>query len=110
MRQPLLLSSDSDAAAPQQTHEINAVRRRPVAGRYGPADHKKIHGHWLNCRGFPWEARQRYSTTARSGIITEFYDGYENGDVISLSVCRRVAASESGRPVGCELCSVSSFS
>ena len=38
------------------------------------------------------------------------YDERVNGDVISLSVCRRVAASESGRPVGCELCSVSSFS
>nr|DAJ96558.1 MAG TPA: hypothetical protein [Caudoviricetes sp.] len=44
---------------------------------------QKIHGHWLNCRGFPWEARQRYSTTAHSGIITGFYDGYENGDVVS---------------------------
>ena len=46
MRGPFLRASDSDAAAPRQAHEINAVRRRPVAVCYDPADHKKIHGHW----------------------------------------------------------------
>ncbi len=29
--------SDSDAATPRQTHEINAVRRSQMAGRRGPA-------------------------------------------------------------------------
>ena len=36
----VLLSSDSDAAAPRQTHEINVDGRLQVAGRRGPADRK----------------------------------------------------------------------
>ena len=32
----------------------------------------KIHGPWPNCRGFPWEARQRDFITAYSSIMAGF--------------------------------------
>ena len=34
----------------------------------------KKHGPWPNCRGFPWEARQRDFITAYSSIMAGFYE------------------------------------
>ena len=44
-------TAPTDAAAPRQTHEMNAVRRSQMAGRCGPADRKKITANGLVRRG-----------------------------------------------------------
>ena len=80
--------------------------RIQAMGEKEVTDCKKIHGPWPNCRGFPWEARQRDFITAHSSIMAGFYEPRATNHyfftsrglleaMLSFWVCCREAAFES---------------
>ena len=89
MRQPLFaFLGFSCGVPPRQIHEINAVCRRPAAGR------KKCTAHGLVRRGRPEGVPPGYSTTVHSGIMA--------GSLRATSICPGTAihTSRGGTPFG----------
>lgn len=82
------------AGRPPEYPPGRPLRNRSQAMGITQSQVTKIHGPWPNCRGFPWEVRQRDFTTAYSSRMAGFYE--QRVTCYKIRVCTSFTA---GRPL-----------